>query len=233
MRKLILFMFIFLSIPFVLNAEEYIPEKLEDSLKAEGISYDFKNFEYSDDKVNVYLFRGQGCGHCEHFLEFVSDTLVKDYSDYFNFIGYETWRNSANESLMQKVKDYLNVSSKGVPFIVIGDKYFVGYGESRNEAIISLIKSEYENSTRVDLIKKFAYGDESVSNDVIFSNNEDKSVSDNSDIKATGKDSLSESDNNSKNNLNIEFFIIILVIFVSLIVLVYVIYYYIKLKKRN
>lgn len=232
MRKLVLFIFMFLCVPFVMNAESYVPEKLSDSLKAEGINIDIGDYKYSDDKVNVYLFRGQGCGHCEHFLEFVSSTLVKEYGDYFNFIGYETWKNDDNNSLMQKVKDSLGVTSKGVPFIVIGDSFFVGYGESRNEAIVNLIKSEYENKDRVDIVKKLGYGDASVSNDKVFSNvqldNKDDDIN-STQVNGNFKDEV----DNSTNSFDYDILIIVGVVLGAMALMIYVIMFYLKIKKNN
>ena len=55
-------------------------------------------------KINVYIFRGEGCPHCEEALEFF-DSLEKDeeYSKYYNLVKYEVWNNKDNAKLMEEV----------------------------------------------------------------------------------------------------------------------------------
>ena len=224
MKKIVLVIIMLFCIPFVLNADDYnyVSMGLEDSFKAENITYDLGDYKSNDGKVNIYLFRGQGCAHCKHFLQFVSDTLVKEYGDYFNLVSYETWHNDDNNHLMEEVKKELSVESPGVPFIVIGDKFFVGYGEARNEAIINLIKSEYENSERVDLVRNIISDDSSNGNASANYNENDKNSS----------NTLSE-DSNHSSGIDMEIVVIIGIIIIALIVLVYVILTYRKLSKSK
>lgn len=75
--------------------------------------------------VNVYFFWGQGCPHCEREKEFLSDLaanrpeiLIKDF---------EVWGNAENRRILGELGKELNVDVSGVPFTVIGDKYFIGW----------------------------------------------------------------------------------------------------------
>lgn len=160
MKKLLMLVLLVLSFPVTVFALEnnYVSEDLEKSLKSEGISYELEDYSYSDDKVNVYLFRGQRCGHCREFLSFVNDTLVKEYGNYFNFVGYEVWKNSDNNDLKNEVMDKLNITSRGVPLIVIGDRFFVGYGSGRNQNIIDAVMYSYNSSDKVDVVDEIING---------------------------------------------------------------------------
>lgn len=101
---------------------------------------------YASEKVNVYLFRRDGCGFCESALEFFNDlSNDSEYKDYFNLVEKEVSGSTANASLMEKVASKLNVDIQGVPFIVIGEQHFEGYTSSWNENIKSVIKAAYLN----------------------------------------------------------------------------------------
>ncbi|MBQ1496395.1 MAG: hypothetical protein IIZ40_03515 [Bacilli bacterium] len=123
-----------LMVPFTINAEE--------------VSTDTNN------KVNVYLFRGEGCPHCKEAESFF-DSLAKDeeYSKYYNLVKYEVWYNEDNAKLMGEVAKKLNTEASGVPFIVIGDKYYSGYASSMDTELKETIKSAYENDSYKDIVK--------------------------------------------------------------------------------
>ena len=108
------------------------------------------------EKINVYIFRGEGCPHCEEALEFF-DKLGKDeeYKDYYNLVKYEVWYDEKNNDLMQKVAKELKEQASGVPYIVIGEKTFSGYAESYDDQIKEAIKSAYESDSYKDVVKKF------------------------------------------------------------------------------
>lgn len=101
------------------------------------------------DTVNVYLFRGEGCPHCEDEMEFL-DSIQKDYP-YMHVIKYEIWENPDNAALADKVKARIDSSSKGVPFLVIGDKSFTGFDESRKTDIRRALEY-YETEKAPDIV---------------------------------------------------------------------------------
>ena len=76
--------------------------------------------------INAYLFHGEGCPHCEEEKEFIYNTLILDYP---NLVvkEYEIYKNRQNGILLQKIAKELDVNVSGVPFLVVGDKSFVGY----------------------------------------------------------------------------------------------------------
>ena len=112
-------------------------------------------------KINVYLFRGEGCPHCEEAIEWFDNTLSKDeeYSKYYELVKYEVWYDQENAELMDKVAKALNTEANGVPFIVIGEKYFSGFSAQQSpDQIKEAIKAEYESDDRVDFVDSVKKG---------------------------------------------------------------------------
>ena len=106
-----------------------------------------------NEKINVYLFRGEGCPHCAEAEEFF-DELKEDeeYGKYYTLVDYEVWYDEDNSKFMEKVAKKLNTEVGGVPFIVIGEKYFSGYASSMSDDIKSTIKVAYENENYKDIV---------------------------------------------------------------------------------
>ena len=155
MKKYITLLLLFLVLmPATISAKaSYTKESLEDALKSEKIEYDLGDYTESDDKINIYLFRGDGCPHCQEFLEYVAKTLVKDEGDKFNIVSFEVWQNKDNADLMEKAAKKLGEDGGGVPFFIIGKKTFGGYSESMNEDIVNAIHETYESEDRYDILE--------------------------------------------------------------------------------
>lgn len=101
---------------------------------------------FAGEKINVYLFKGDGCGFCAKALTFF-EGLDEEYQNYFNLVEKEVWYNEENAKQMQQVAAYFNEDVNGVPYIVIGDKTFQGFDESQyGDTIKSAIKAGYENT---------------------------------------------------------------------------------------
>lgn len=106
----------------------------------------FTVFADSKEKINVYIFKGDGCGFCAKALTFF-EGLDEEYKSYFNLVEKEVWYDEDNANLMEKVADYFNEDVTGVPYIIIGEKTFKGFDEEKyGDQIKSLIKTSYENS---------------------------------------------------------------------------------------
>ena len=107
------------------------------------------------EKINVYLFRGEGCPHCAEAEEFF-DELSKDeeYKEYYTLVDYEVWQNKDNAEFMEKVGNALNTSVTGVPFIVIGDKYYNGYSSAMADQIKETIKDQYNKEDYKDVVQE-------------------------------------------------------------------------------
>lgn len=138
MKKILCYIgiIIFLLIPFSTKA---LSREYEDVLSSE---IDVKS---NSEKVTIYFFHGDGCPHCAEESKKIEE-LLKDYGNYVDVKKYEVWNSSSNNKLMLKAKDYFSVSQSGVPFTVIGDKYFLGYNSS--------IGKEIENAIRLYLGKE-------------------------------------------------------------------------------
>ncbi len=77
--------------------------------------------------VNLYFFWGDGCPHCAQEEIFLEEMKIK-YPE-LKVYDFEVWYNRENVKKMQEVAKILNASVNGVPLTIIGDKYFVGFGE--------------------------------------------------------------------------------------------------------
>lgn len=96
-----------------------------------------------DNRVKIYFFRGDGCPHCADAEEFFN-SIKEEYGQYYKILDYETWYNSDNAALLQKVGEARKEEITGVPYILIGDKSWSGYDDSFADDIKNTIKSEYE-----------------------------------------------------------------------------------------
>ena len=179
MKKLLIALVAILTIgiPNIVSAAPVIKEAAEEEVKyfkqylesddEEAVEYynknykkyveilekaDFSKYQTSDEKVNVYIFRGSGCSFCLKALAYFSEA-VNEYGDYFNVVTYEVWKNEDNGALMQQVGETLGESVQGVPFIVIGDTAFPGYDESWNDDFKNKIMEEYESKDRYDVMQ--------------------------------------------------------------------------------
>ncbi len=108
---------------------------------------------YDENKVNVYLFWGNGCPHCEEEQKFFEE-IKDEYGKYFNLYKYEVWYNERNEDLLEEFADCMNEKVTGVPFTVIGNQTFSGFSESSKDAFIKAITEQHQNSYDVYFDKK-------------------------------------------------------------------------------
>ncbi len=93
-----------------------------------------------DNKINLYLFKGDGCPHCAQEEKWLKEIKTK-YKDYLNIYEFEVWYNKENSNYLNEVRRVLgDTKSNGVPYTVIGDSYFVGYSEAIGSRIESKIK---------------------------------------------------------------------------------------------
>lgn len=83
--------------------------------------------------ITLYLFRGEGCPHCEAAIEYL-DSIKKEYP-MMEVVTYEVFNDHENAQLWNDVKKTLNSDSKGVPFIVIGERFLTGFAEYRKADI--------------------------------------------------------------------------------------------------
>lgn len=143
-----------LMIPFTVFANEADTDSKDEATTEE------KDTKSEDSKkVKIYFFRGEGCPHCAEAEEFF-DSIKDEYGEYYTIVDYETWYNTENADLLQKVGKARDEEISGVPYILIGNKSWSGYSSDMNDEIISTIKSEYEKDVadRYDIMKLIATG---------------------------------------------------------------------------
>lgn len=102
--------------------------------------------------VKVYFFHSDSCGFCKSALEFF-DSIEGTYGDKFDLVKYEV-STEENWNLLESTLATLGREFEGVPFYVIGDKSFVGYGgdTATNNEIIATIEAVYEQEDRYDVM---------------------------------------------------------------------------------
>lgn len=141
MKKIKLFLAIIMclfAMPLAVLADEGSDDNVE-------VTSGETEVQEEDNRVKIYFFRGEGCPHCADAEEFFN-SIEEEYGQYYKILDYETWYNSDNAALLQKVGEARNEEITGVPYILIGDKSWSGYDDSFADDIKDTIKSEYEKA---------------------------------------------------------------------------------------
>ena len=121
MKKIIKVLFIcFLFLPFIVDAKE----------------------------INLYLFYGEGCPHCADEKVFLNEYL-KENED-VKLHTYEVWYNSENQEKFLEVQKILDVSARGVPYLVIGNNVVSGFVNDSTEEIIENTINYYRSINYTD-----------------------------------------------------------------------------------
>jgi len=105
------------------------------------------------DKVNMYLFYGDGCPHCAEEEEFLNTYLEEEKE--VELIKYEVWHSKENQELLVKAQTAINNHASGVPYLIIGNKPVVGYIDGVTDVQIKdLVEKTKSNKKFVDKVKK-------------------------------------------------------------------------------
>lgn len=122
------------------------------------------------EKVKVYFFRGETCPHCQEAEEWF-DSLPDEVKATYELDDYETWNNKDNAELMNQVAEARNETAKvtGVPYIIVGDKSWVGFSEELGGEIKAEIDKLYkmDASERPDAMKLLKEAEDKKPNDVV------------------------------------------------------------------
>jgi glutaredoxin len=110
------------------------------------------DIKFNDNKLNVYLFYGKGCPHCEELSEFIK-SIDSEYGKYYDLYTFEVWNDRDNAKLMKKMSDRLVDKIAGLPYLIIGDKAFSGYSSSMNQTIKDTIIEQYNKIDRYDVYR--------------------------------------------------------------------------------
>ena len=140
---------------------------------------------FAKEKVNIYLFYGKECPHCEQLkekLEYIKDSYpIKVYM-------YEIWHNDNNRDLAIKAAEKLNTTLSGVPFFIVNNTAMSGYSSSSTLNLIKYNINLALASTEEDILLEL--GDITNSDVYDFS-----IIESNGDIKNTGEE-ITEDDIN-------------------------------------
>ena len=159
---LVLSLFVFQTVASAKIVKTGLSEVIEEELETFGADdtysdyikllkkADLSNYQESDEKVNVYIFRGATCWHCLDETSWFA-SIVKEQGDKFNLITYEVWNNSDNSKLMNSVAKLLGEEANGVPFTVIGDKTWSGFGSEMGEEMLTQINTLKDSEERYDI----------------------------------------------------------------------------------
>lgn len=131
-----------LVVPFVAFAE------------GEEVTSDSGETGEVDNRVVVYFFHGDGCPHCAEAEEWF-DSIQEEYGSKFRIEPYETWSDEDNATLMQQISDARGDNATGVPYIIIGDKSWVGFNaDTMGDEIKAQIDQVYETpvESRYDVL---------------------------------------------------------------------------------
>ena len=131
MKKLKYFILLLLCIiPISVNAltNDY-KDKLGDAL---GV-------EITENKINLYLFRGEGCPHCRKEEEWLEE-IKKKYEDYLNVYDFEVWYSKENQEKYVTATEIMEINTNSIPFTIVGEKTFVGFSDTLKNNIERAIK---------------------------------------------------------------------------------------------
>lgn len=111
----------------------------------------------SKDKLNIYIFWGDGCPHCKHLAEFLGEKQ-SEIGDKISLYTFEVWKDKNNLAFLKSFGKFLGENPKGVPYIIIGNKTYSGFSETDEETkqeIINLIKTEANKTDKIDKYQEY------------------------------------------------------------------------------
>ena len=123
-------------------------------LSTSGNKIHKKGLKVTDhEKVTIYVFRGDGCPHCEEAIAYFK-TIEDEYKDFIQFVTYETWNNTANSELLKTIANERKIQKYGVPFIVIGEKEFIGFSKGSGVGMINYALEQYQSDSYKDEVRE-------------------------------------------------------------------------------
>ena len=90
-------------------------------------------------KIVVYLFRGEGCPHCEKELAYLK-TQKGPYPG-LEIRDFEVWYNRENAGRMGSLLKARGMTSPGVPVTLIDDLVFIGFSGQTQQKIAAAIEA--------------------------------------------------------------------------------------------
>ena len=109
-------------------------------------------FVFADSKndLNLYLFYGRECPHCEDLLNYL-EPYIKD-KDNIKLYKYEVWHDQKNLEKLEEVHKIMTDSNSGVPYLVIGNTGISGFSEKLTPDKITSSIEYYSHVKFVDKV---------------------------------------------------------------------------------
>ena len=92
--------------------------------------------------VDIYLFWGDGCPHCEEEKPFLYSLAQNEYRGRLAIHEYEVWYNDGNAMMGELFTKAYGREVTGVPATFIGAHFFAGFNESYIEDMTAAIEEE-------------------------------------------------------------------------------------------
>ena len=112
------------------------------NIKAEKTVTDSKeiNANVITDKKEMILIYSDRCPHCHDAIEFIEKHIEPKFKD-LTIKKYDVRTSEGNKIFKEYVKKFNVTGGYGVPFVVIGDNYQMGFaGDLTGEKYINLIQ---------------------------------------------------------------------------------------------
>ncbi len=135
--------------------DNYDTTNLKETLELAGIEIKNPNYEETDEQVPVYLFWSTTCQYTKPLLEYFN-SISDEYGKYFKLVAFDVTYNTKNIDLFREVGPFLGEEQMGVPFYVIGKKYFPGYNKDATYEIADAIMREYNSANKYDVFEEMA-----------------------------------------------------------------------------
>jgi glutaredoxin len=107
-------------------------------------------FADSENDLNLYLFYGKECPHCEALLNYL-EPYIKDKEN-VKLYKYEVWHNEENLKKLEEVHKIMTDSNSGVPYLVIGNTGISGFSEKLTPDKIASSIEYYSHVKFVDRV---------------------------------------------------------------------------------
>jgi len=111
-----------------------------------------------EENLKVYFFTGENCPHCGKAKNFLN-SIESAFSE-VDFVEYEVYHNQKNRELYDNMAQKLNISSKGVPLIVVGETdYVLGFSseDTSGVEIVDKIKNQITKKLSESYAEKSNY----------------------------------------------------------------------------
>lgn len=150
-KKWIFILPLFLLLLLGLGIAFFFFPKEEVKIELKDMSY--TTISTNTNEVNVYLFYGDGCPHCEEMVTYLN-TLPNSLKTKIHFYTFEVWYNGDSFQLLMDFGKKLGTTPANIPFLVIGDTYFEGFTSKEEKDIVKSLKEYSKEKDRRDILRE-------------------------------------------------------------------------------